>query len=115
MSCLLTAVLRSAPDLLSSEGDSTSTPLEVHIMIIPQAVPGEVLNVCPPGLEGTQTVTLVRLEGLEVTRCAIAARQECPAPRTTGELILVCLEGRVAVSTADDTKEVSAGQLLYLR
>ncbi|MHC4055893.1 cupin domain-containing protein, partial [Bradyrhizobium sp. 25ACV] len=32
-----------------------------------------------------------------------------------GELVLVCLEGRVGVATGEDTKEVNAGQMLYLR
>jgi quercetin dioxygenase-like cupin family protein len=86
-------------------------------MIIPQAVPGEVLNISPPGpaSERAQAVTLVRLEDLEITRLALAAREECPTPRTTGELIVVCLEGRVGVITTDALKEVGAGQMLYLR
>lgn len=85
-------------------------------MIIPQAIPGQVLDVHRPGSASadTPTVTLVRLEDLDLRRSVIRAGEEHPSCQVTGEVIVLCLEGRIAISLPTGDKELSAGQLLFL-
>jgi mannose-6-phosphate isomerase-like protein (cupin superfamily) len=86
-------------------------------MIIPQAVPGEALSIRPldSSLPDCRTVTLVRSDDLEVSRSVINEGEEEVSYEGAGEVIALCLEGRVAVETPSATLELDAGQLLYLR
>jgi quercetin dioxygenase-like cupin family protein len=85
-------------------------------MIIPQAIPGEVLNVrqLRPELEGVQTVTLIRCENLEVTRSVVHRDEELSVTAVPGSVVLLCLEGRVGVWIEGQVHDLEAGQLLYL-
>src|SRR5262249_5462893 len=85
-------------------------------MIIPQAVPGEVLNIRPPDEDsaGSPSVTLVRMGDLEITRAIVAKGEEQPSLETPCDVVILCLEGRVTVQVQDEWKEVAAGQMLYL-
>jgi glyoxylate utilization-related uncharacterized protein len=60
------------------------------------------------------TVTLVRLEDLEISRSVIRQGEEHSLSQVDGEVVALCLEGRVAVATPEEVKELAAGQLLYL-
>jgi mannose-6-phosphate isomerase class I len=86
-------------------------------MVIPQAVPGEALNIRPSdsSLPDSGTVTLVRSDDLEVSRSVLHADDQEVACEGTGEVIALCLEGRVSIETPSITHELDAGQLLYLR
>jgi hypothetical protein len=86
-------------------------------MIIPQAVPGEALNIRPSesSLPDTGAVTLVRSNDLEVSRSVLHRGDEEIPCEGTGEIVALCLEGRVAVETTGAMHELTAGQLLYLR
>ena len=86
-------------------------------MIIPQAVPGEALNIRPldGSLPDSKTVTLVRSDDLEVSRSVIHEGEEEVSCEGAGEVIALCLEGHVAIETPSATHELDAGQLLYLR
>src|SRR5688572_25603506 len=85
-------------------------------MIIPQAVPGEVFNVfrLRPELEGSQSVTLVRCENLEVSRSLVHKGEEIAVPDMPGTVVILCLEGRVGVMLEGNVHELEAGQMLYL-
>ena len=85
-------------------------------MAIPHAKPGEVVDVRPLGsaLASAQTKTLVRAEQVEVIRLVVPAGKEIPEHKAKGEVIVHCLEGRVAFTASGKTHTLEAGKLLYL-
>ena len=85
-------------------------------MAIPHAKPGEVVDVRPLGsaLASSQTVTLLRAEQVEVIRLVVHAGKEIPEHKAKGEVVVQCLEGRVAFTAAGKTQTLEAGHLLYL-
>ena len=85
-------------------------------MAIPHAKPGEVVDVRPLGsaLASAQTQTVVRAEQVEVIRLVVQAGKEIPEHKAKGEVIVHCLEGRVAFTASGKTQTLEAGHLLYL-
>jgi quercetin dioxygenase-like cupin family protein len=85
-------------------------------MAIPHAQPGEVIDVRPlgPALAQTKTTTLVKTSTLEVIRLVVPAGKEVPTHRVAGEITVQCLEGRVAFTAGAVTRELHAGQMLFL-
>ena len=51
---------------------------------------------------------------LEVIRLVIPAGKHIPEHRAPGEITVQCLEGRVAFKAGNVTRDLEAGQLLYL-
>jgi quercetin dioxygenase-like cupin family protein len=85
-------------------------------MAIPHAKPGEVVDVRPLGsaLGSAQTGTLVRAEQVEVIRLVVPAGKEIKEHQAKGEIVVHCLEGRVAFNAFGKTQTLEAGKLLYL-
>jgi len=85
-------------------------------MAMPHAKPGEVVDVRPLGsaLASVQTKTLVRAEQVEVIRLIVTAGKEIEEHEAKGEIIVQCLEGRVAFTAFGKTQNLEAGTLLYL-
>jgi quercetin dioxygenase-like cupin family protein len=85
-------------------------------MAITHAQPGEVIDIRPLGLALSQakTTTLVKTKTLEILRLVIPAGKDFPEHKVHGEITVQCLEGRIAFTAADTTRELVAGQLLYL-
>jgi quercetin dioxygenase-like cupin family protein len=85
-------------------------------MAIPHAKPGEVVDVRPLGsaLDSAQTHTLVRAEQVEVIRLVVQAGKEIPEHKAKGEIVVQCLEGKVAFTAFGKTHTLEAGKLLYL-
>jgi quercetin dioxygenase-like cupin family protein len=85
-------------------------------MAILHAKPGDVVDVRPLGsaLTSAQTKTLVRAEQVEVLRLIVPAGKEIQEHRAKGEIIVHCLEGRVAFTALGKTHTLEAGKLLYL-
>jgi len=85
-------------------------------MAIPHAKPAEVVDVRPLGsaLAWAQTKTLVRAEQVEVIRLVVPAGKHMEEHKAKGELIVQCLEGRVAFTAFGTTHNLEAGKLLYL-
>jgi quercetin dioxygenase-like cupin family protein len=85
-------------------------------MAIPHAKLGEVVDVRPLGaaLDSAQTRTLVRAEQVEVIRLVVQAGKEIPEHKAKGEIVVHCLEGRVAFSVYRKKQTLEAGHLLYL-
>ena len=85
-------------------------------MSIPHANPGEVVDVRPLGaaLATTATRTLVKSDSINVIRMIVPAGKEIPTHKAKGELIVQCLEGKIAFTACGKTHELEAGQLLYL-
>jgi quercetin dioxygenase-like cupin family protein len=80
------------------------------------ASPGAPVAVWPPGIApaSAQTRTLVRTAAVEVVRLIVRAGQEIPEHKSHGELIVHCLEGRVAFSALGKIQALEAGTLLNL-
>jgi quercetin dioxygenase-like cupin family protein len=85
-------------------------------MAIPHAKPGEVVDVRPLGwaLASAQTKTLVRAEQVEVIRLIVAAGKQIDEHKAKGEIVVQCLEGKVAFTAFGKTQNLEAGRLLYL-
>jgi quercetin dioxygenase-like cupin family protein len=85
-------------------------------MAIPHAQPGAVVDVRPLGsaLASSQTKTLVRAEQVEVIRLVVPAGKVIEEHRAKGEIVVQCLEGRVAFTAFGKTQDLDAGKLLYL-
>jgi quercetin dioxygenase-like cupin family protein len=85
-------------------------------MAVAHAKPGEPISVRPLGtaLAGEKTTTLVKTVSLEVIRLVVPTGKEIPTHRVAGEVTVQCLEGRVAFTAGDHTRDLEAGQLLFL-
>jgi quercetin dioxygenase-like cupin family protein len=85
-------------------------------MAIPHAKPGDIVDVRPMGsaLVSAATKTLIRAEHLEVIRLVVPAGKEIEEHKAKGEIIVQCLEGRVAFTAFGKTQSLAAGTLLYL-
>src|SRR5262249_56052511 len=85
-------------------------------MAIPHAKPGEVVDVRPLGsaLASAQTKTVVRAEQVEVIRLVVPAGKEIEEHKAKGEIVVHCLEGRVAFTAFGKTQNLEPGKLLYL-
>jgi quercetin dioxygenase-like cupin family protein len=80
------------------------------------AKPGEPISVRPlgPALGATKTTAIIKTDALEVIRLVVPAGKEIPTHRVAGEVTVQCLEGRLAFTAGDTTRELGAGDLLYL-
>jgi quercetin dioxygenase-like cupin family protein len=85
-------------------------------MAIPHAKPGEFVDVRPLGstLASAQTATLIRAEQVEVIRLVVPAGKEVAEHKAKGEIVVQCLEGKVAFTALGRTQNLEAGKLLYL-
>lgn len=85
-------------------------------MAIPHAKPDEVVDARPLGsaLASAQTKTLVRAEQVEIIRLVVPAGKLIQEHKAKGELVVHCLEGRVAFTAYGKTQNLVAGNLLYL-
>jgi quercetin dioxygenase-like cupin family protein len=85
-------------------------------MAIPHAKPGDIVDVRPLGsaLASTQTTTLLRAEQIEVIRLVVPAGKDIAEHKAKGEIVVQCLEGRVAFTAFGKTQDLEAGKLLYL-
>ncbi len=80
------------------------------------AKPGEVVDVKPYGasLEEARTSTLFKAARVELVRIVMHPGKIIPEHQASGEIVVQCLEGRIAFTAAGKTVELGAGQLLYL-
>src|SRR5215471_12866718 len=80
-------------------------------MAIPHAKPGEIVDVRPlgSGLASAQTKTVVRAEQVEVIRLVVQAGKEIPEHKAKGEVIVHCLEGKVAYTAFGKTHTLRPG------
>ena len=85
-------------------------------MAISHAKPGEVVDVRPLGaaLASAQTKTLVRAAQVEVIRLVVPAGKTIDEHKAKGDIIVQCLEGRVAFTAFGKTQNLEAGKLMYL-
>lgn len=85
-------------------------------MAIPHAQSMDVVDVRPlgAGIHDERSVTLVKTDCLELIRLVLPAGKNIPEHNVAGEITVHCLEGRVEFSSGGKTRELTAGQLVYL-
>lgn len=85
-------------------------------MAIPHAQPGQAFNVRPAGATGaeTRTVTLIKTKHVEVVRLVLDKGKVIAEHKAPGEIIVQCLDGRVALTAMGRQQELAAEQMLYL-
>lgn len=84
-------------------------------MSIPHLKSGEIVQLLLGNALGdSKTTTLVKTTDLELIRLIIPAGKIISFHKAPGEVIVHCLEGRVAFTAEDRTQELTVGQLLYL-
>lgn len=85
-------------------------------MAIDHAKPGEVIDVRPLGstLDTSRSATLFKTEHVEVIRIVMPTGKEISQHEAPGEITVHCLEGRLAFTAMGKTRELEAGQLIYL-
>ena len=74
------------------------------------------MDVRPQGaaLATTETRTLVKTKAIEVIRMVVPAGKEIPTHTAKVELVVQCLEGKIAFTACGTTHDLEAGQMLYL-
>jgi quercetin dioxygenase-like cupin family protein len=84
-------------------------------MGLPDEKAGEVVDVRPlrSALGSAPTRTLVRASDLEVIRLVVP-RGRVISDQAKGDVIVHCLEGRVALTAFGKAQSLEAGQLLHL-
>lgn len=85
-------------------------------MAIPHASAGQVIDVQPLGneLQNSVTTTLIKTDQLEVIRLVVPAGKAIAPHKVSGHITVQCLEGRIEFTTDQGSKELSAGQMLFL-
>ena len=85
-------------------------------MAVSLAKPRDIVDVRPSGaaLTSLKTAPLLKTAGLEVIRLVVLRGKEIPTHKAPGEILVQCLEGRVALTAQGRTEELAAGQLLSL-
>lgn len=83
---------------------------------VPRANLSEVIDVvaAKPAAPEAAPSTLAKTETLEVRRLVLPKGRQIPTHRARGEITVHCLEGRIAFTASDTTREVAAGQLIVL-
>jgi quercetin dioxygenase-like cupin family protein len=85
-------------------------------MALPKAKPGDVIDVRPFGSEiaNATTEALFKSETLEVIRMVMPKGKAIPQHQVTGPITLHCLEGAIEITALGETRELAAGELVYL-
>jgi quercetin dioxygenase-like cupin family protein len=81
-----------------------------------KAHPGEVVEVALSAkrLASAKTETLVRTRHLHVIRLVVEAGKQLDTHKAPGELVLVCVQGKVTLFVEGSPRELAAGQMVYL-
>lgn len=85
-------------------------------MAVDHLQPGQVGDVRPlgEGLASARSGALFKTSAVEVVRLVMPRGKTIPEHKAPGEIIVQCLEGRVAFTAMGKTEELPAGRLLFL-
>jgi quercetin dioxygenase-like cupin family protein len=85
-------------------------------MPAPQPKLSEVIDIRSAGAaaSGGPSTMLARTATLEVRRLTLSKGREIPTHKATGEITVHCLEGRIAFTSGETTRDVGPGQLILL-
>lgn len=78
------------------------------------ARPGEVVDIFSTWRDAEVNSVVIRTERMEVSRLHVAAGRRIPTYEAQGEVVILCVEGRVAVEALGRIHELQSGQLLDL-
>lgn len=85
-------------------------------MALKHAKAGEVVDVSPLGeaIDEAKTQAIVKSASFEAIRLIVPEGAVLPAHKVPGELTLHCLEGRVEIGLDTGSRELAAGEWIYL-
>ena len=85
-------------------------------MAQPHARSGEVIDLRPLGknLPNTPSTAIVKGKGFEAIRLVIPSGKAIPAHEVAVDIMLHCLEGRVALGLSGVERELAAGDWIFL-
>jgi len=85
-------------------------------MAIAHANSGELISIRPYGAKvlEAQTAVLVKTNGLEIIRMVLPSGKKIQEHQVQGEVVVQCLEGRVAFNCGGTQQILEAGNMLYL-
>ncbi len=74
------------------------------------------VNIRPARTEYKQlkAESVFKTNGQEVVRLIVPRNKEIPPHRAPGELLVQCIEGRIAFTAMGETRELRAGQMIHL-
>jgi quercetin dioxygenase-like cupin family protein len=77
---------------------------------------GDLVDVRPlgSGLDASQRTILLRAGRVEIARLLVPAGKEIPEHKAKGDIVVQCLEGRVAYNVFGKTLTLDAGKLLFM-
>jgi quercetin dioxygenase-like cupin family protein len=76
--------------------------------------PGQRFHLAKAVAETSQTIIVVKTDSMRIVHLLVPAGQTIPKYEAQGEIVIHCLEGRVAVSAQGQVYDLSHGELLYL-
>ena len=62
----------------------------------------------------SMATTIIKTPYWEMMRLILPAGEEIPTRKVPGPMTLLCIEGQVAFTVADETRELTAGHLFFL-
>lgn len=78
------------------------------------AVPGQIVDVWSAWSDGEERAVVLRTREMEVLRLHLARGSNIPTHESQGQMIILCVQGRVRVNAQGQSYELNSGQLLYL-
>jgi quercetin dioxygenase-like cupin family protein len=87
---------------------------EREIMPDPMTEPGEIVDIRLPEapLGPFQVTTMVKTDDLQVIRLIVSPGQDVPTHEIQGEMLILCLHGRVTLTALGRSLELKAKQML---
>jgi nucleotide-binding universal stress UspA family protein/quercetin dioxygenase-like cupin family protein len=104
-------VVRHAPCPVMTIRHAVGSLAPVPTLLKPLAKPGEIVDLATAA---APTAKLLHARGLEAVHFHLATGKEVFERGTRGTQIVHCLQGRLRVTALGQTRELTAGQLLYL-
>lgn len=85
-------------------------------MAIKHATSGDLVSTLPLGLalQDTPSHALVKGRDLEVIRLVLPAGKAMPDHQVSGEVTVLCLEGRIEMTVSQGVRTMQAGDHVYL-
>lgn len=86
-------------------------------MAQPHTASGQVVHLSPLAHQMPEAVTtaILKSEQLELVRIVMAKGKSMPEHKVQGEITVLCLEGRIALSTTEGTRMLGPFDLIHLR
>lgn len=86
-------------------------------MAQPRVASGQVVHLSPLAdqLPAALTTAILKADQLELVRVVLAKGKSIPEHQVQGEITVLCLEGRMALSTPQGTRMLGPFDLIHLR